>query len=58
MQIPASIAAEAALTKQNVAFSAIKHNADQAQAVANILEEASRSAPVNPSKGSSVNTKA
>lgn len=58
MNIPPTIAAEAALTKQNVALSVIKQSADQAQAVAQILEETVRSAPVSGSRGANVNTSA
>ena len=52
------IAAQQAQTRQNVALSVIKQSADQAQAIANILEDASRSAPVNSSRGTNVNTSA
>jgi len=37
--IPAGIAAEAALTRQNVTLSVIKQNAEQGQAVAQILDQ-------------------
>lgn len=39
MDIPAAIAAETALARQNVALSVIRQNAEQAQQVAKILEE-------------------
>ncbi len=58
MNIPPTIAAEAALTRQNVALSVIKQNAEQAQAVANILEQSARSAPVSGSRGANVSTSA
>lgn len=53
--IPAGIAAEAALTKQNVALSVIKQNAEQDKAIAGILEDAARSAPLSGARGSNVN---
>lgn len=55
MDIPANIAAESAITRQNFALSVIKQNAQQAQQLANIVDESSRSAPVNASRGSNVN---
>ena len=55
MQIPAGIAADAAIARQNVALSAIKSNADQAQAVAEIVEEsAARTAPTSGSRGTTI----
>ena len=58
MDLPAGIAAEAALLRQNVALSVIKQNAEQGQAIAKILEDATRSAPVNGSRGTNINTSA
>lgn len=58
MNLPPTIAAEAALTKQNIALSVIKQSADQAQAVAQILDQSVSSAPVSGSRGSNVNTSA
>ncbi len=55
MQLPATIAAEAAQTRQNVALSSIKHNAEQGEAVAKILEDAVRSAPVSSTRGTNIN---
>lgn len=52
MEIPAAIAAEAAITRQNVALSTIKRNAEQSQAIANVLEQAVQS---DPTRGSNVN---
>ena len=52
--IPAGIAAEAAITRQNVALSVIKQNADQSKAVANILEQAVQNAPADGSRGTKV----
>lgn len=53
--IPPGIAAQSALLRQNVALSVIKQNADQQQALVNILDEAARSSPVSGSRGGSVN---
>lgn len=58
MDLPPTIAAETALARQNVALSTIKHNAEQDQAIANILEQAVRSAPLSRSRGTNVNTSA
>ncbi|MGH1456936.1 MAG: hypothetical protein ACRBDI_09160 [Alphaproteobacteria bacterium] len=55
MNLPPTIAAEAALTRQNVALSVIKQSADQAQAIAKILEQ---SVPVSGSRGANLNTSA
>ncbi len=55
MELPAGIAAQAALTRQNVALSTIKHSAEQGEAVAKILEDAVRSTPVSKSHGSHIN---
>lgn len=56
--VPAGIAAEAAILRQNVALSVIKASADADQAIANILDEASRSAPVSGSRGANLNISA
>ncbi len=58
MELPAAIAANAALDRQNVSLSMIKHNAEQSQAVAQILEDSARSAPINQSRGSNINLSA
>lgn len=55
MELPASIAADAALARQNVALSAIKQSAEQGKAVAKILEDATRSAPASGTHGTHVN---
>lgn len=52
---PAAIAVEQAQTRQNVALSVIKSSAEQDQAVAQILEESSRTAPTSQSRGTNVN---
>ena len=56
--VPASIAAEGAILRQNVALSVIKASADADQAIANVLEESVRSAPVSGSRGVNLNTSA
>lgn len=53
--VPPTIAAEQALTRQNVALSVIKSANDQQQALVQILDEAARSAPVSGTRGSNVN---
>tara|TARA_X000001036_G_C20404006_1_gene694022 strand:- start:287 stop:463 length:177 start_codon:yes stop_codon:yes gene_type:complete len=58
MSLPPTIAAEMALTRQNVAFSAVKAAAETQQQVAAILEDAARSAPVSSTRGANVNTSA
>lgn len=55
-QIPATIAAEAALTRQAVALSVIKQNAEAAQGLANILEQSVQNVPVSSSRGANINT--
>ena len=56
--VPAAIAAEQAITRQNVALSVIKSSADQAQAVAEIIDQSARSAPISGARGSNVNIRA
>ncbi len=54
MQIPPTIAAEAALTQQNLQLSLIKKNAQQGQAIANIVEQAVQNAPPGGSRGTTI----
>lgn len=56
--IPAGIAAEQALIRQDIALSTIKNANDQQQRLVQIIDEASRNAPVSPSRGSNVNIQA
>lgn len=56
--VPAGIAAEAAITRQNVALSVIKASADQAQAIAEVIDQSARSAPLSGARGSNVNIRA
>ncbi len=58
MDIPAAIAAETALARQNVALSVVKSNAEQSEQLANIIEQTVQSAPVTGSRGANVNIKA
>ncbi|HOO81312.1 MAG TPA: hypothetical protein PK513_02280 [Alphaproteobacteria bacterium] len=56
--VPAGIAAERAILRQNVALSVIKQSADQAQALVQILDDAARSAPISSTRGTNINTSA
>lgn len=58
MELPATYAAEIALNRQNVALSVIKHSADQDKALANILDQSIRSAPISTARGTNLNTSA
>ncbi len=58
MDLPAAVATEAAMARQNVALSVVKKNAEQAQQVAQILDQSVRSAPVDAARGSNVNISA
>ncbi len=55
MEIPASIAANAAMERQNMTMSVIKQNAQQGEAIAKILDNAVRTAPVNGARGANIN---
>ena len=56
--LPPTIAAETAINRQNVALSVVKAAADADQQIANILDQAVRSAPVSGSRGVNLNTSA
>lgn len=56
--IPPTIAAELAITRQNIALSVIKASADADKAIASIIDEAARSAPISGSRGTNVNISA
>ncbi len=58
MDVPATIAAEQGILRQNVALSVIKQTHEQQQALVQIIDEAARSAPVSQSRGTNVNTAA
>ena len=55
MDIPSNIATEAAITRQNFAFSAMKQNADQAEFFAKTIEQNAKSAPISGTRGANVN---
>ena len=55
MTLPPTIAAEAAITRQNVALSSIKRNADAEKQIANLLEQAIDNVPTSPLRGSRLN---
>lgn len=55
MDIPSAIAAESAITRQNVALSTIKKAADQNQAFAEVIAQSVKTAPVNESRGTNIN---
>lgn len=54
MELPAAIAMEQGLLRQNVAMSVIKQAADQQQAIVQMLDQSLRSAPVSSSRGTNV----
>lgn len=55
MEIPATIAAEAALTRQAIALSVVKQAADIEKALVSILEQALESVPSSAVRGTNVN---
>jgi len=55
MNLPPTIAADAAMTRQNVAMSMIKRSADQDKAIAGILEKAVDSIPKDSIRGTNLN---
>jgi hypothetical protein len=55
MDIPAGIAAESALLRQNLVLSVIKASADADQQIAKILEQSIRSAPLSSARGTNFN---
>ena len=57
MQVPASIAAELAVLRQNVALSTIKQTAKADQQIANILQDALTNVAAS-SRGNNVNLSA
>ena len=58
MDLPSTYAAELALNRQNIALSVIKASADSQAALANILDQAVRSAPISQARGTNVNISA
>lgn len=58
MDAASGIAAQVAQTRQNVALSAVKSNANAAQAVADILQESASSVPSSSVRGVNVDLRA
>jgi len=56
--LPPTIAAESAINRQNIALSVVKASADADKAIANILEQSLRSAPVSGTRGTNVSISA
>ena len=56
--LPVAIAAETAINRQNIALSVVKASADADRAIANILEQSVRSAPISSTRGVNINTSA
>lgn len=55
VDLPAGLAAKAALTQQAVALSVIKQNAEMAQNLVAILDQAVANVPVSGARGANVN---
>lgn len=58
MTLPPTIAAEAAITRQNVALSSLKRSADAEKQIANLLDKAIDNVPTSSIRGNTLNTKA
>ncbi len=59
MDVPAGIAAEQGLLRQNIALSVIKQSAEQDQAMADILEKSVHNGvPLSETRGANINTSA
>lgn len=58
MDIPAGIAAQAALTRQAITLQVVKQAADMEKQLVAMLEEAILSVPVSSSRGASLNIQA
>lgn len=56
--LPAATAAKMAIERQNFALSALKNAVQGEQAIAAIVEQGARSAPVSAVRGANVNTSA
>ncbi len=52
MELPATIAAEASITRQNIALAVIKDSARRDQLIANIIEKSVQSVPGSGRGGS------
>ena len=57
-EIPAQLAAEQAMLRQNVTLSVIKQSSEQQQKLADIIDQSARSVPVSQSRGTNVNINA
>lgn len=51
MDIPAALAAQSAITKQNIGLAVVKQAAQSDQAVANIVQEAVENSPLASGNG-------
>lgn len=58
MEAASAIAAQVAQTRTEIAYSAIKQNADSERQIADILQSAVSSVPGSPVRGVNVNVKA
>ena len=58
MTLPPAIAAEAAMTRHNVALSSLKRSADTEKQIADLLEKAIENVPTSSIRGSTLNIKA
>ncbi len=54
MDVPAIMAGETALARQNVALSAVKQSAEQGEKLAKVIEESAQTLPVNQTRGTNV----
>lgn len=54
-QVPAGLAAEMALVRQQAGLSLIKESAESERQIAGILEDAAKTVPTSTGKGTNVN---
>lgn len=57
-ELPAATAAKMAIQRQDFALGAMKKAAESEQAIATILEQSARTAPVSSTRGANINTSA
>ncbi len=57
-EIPAAIAAQMAIARQNAAMAMIKQNADIQQQIVALVDQAVDNVPVSPARGGNVNFRA
>lgn len=55
MEIPAGIAANAAIVKQNAITSIVKSSVEGERAIANVLAQAAENVPVSATRGNQLN---